>query len=151
MAKNSFVRFYRLDNAAYKAQTSKDANGIYLNIDKINAIALNYDNLGTQVKEKCVLAEELGHYYMDATYSPYCKDLQVVSKQELKAKKWAYNVLISYEDLRRAILKGKTSILSLAEHFEVTNDFMSRCINFYLDKYGQILTKEEMRQLAFNF
>lgn len=129
----------------------EDANGIYLNIDKINAIALNYDNLGTQVKEKCVLAEELGHYYMDATYSPYCKDLQVVSKQELKAKKWAYNVLISYEDLRRAILKGKTSILSLAEHFEVTNDFMSRCINFYLDKYGQILTKEEMRQLAFNF
>lgn len=122
----------------------EDANGIYLNIDKINAIALNYDNLGTQVKEKCVLAEELGHYYMDATYSPYCKDLQVVSKQELKAKKWAYNVLISYEDLRRAVLSGKTSILPLAEYFDVTTQFMSNCIAFYLEKYGYIITEEEM-------
>lgn len=129
----------------------EDANGIYLNIDKINAIALNYDSFGTYIEEKCVLAEELGHYYMDATYSPYCQDLQIISKQELKAKKWAYNVLIPFEDLRRAILKGKTSILSLAEHFGVTNDFMCKCINFYLDKYGQIITKEEMQQLAFNF
>ena len=33
MAKNSIVKFYRLDNAAYKAQTSKDANGIYFITD----------------------------------------------------------------------------------------------------------------------
>ena len=37
----------------------KDANGIYINIDKVNAIALNYDNIGTYIEEKCVLAEEL--------------------------------------------------------------------------------------------
>lgn len=30
---NNFVKFYRLDNAAYKAQTSKDANGIYFITD----------------------------------------------------------------------------------------------------------------------
>ena len=37
----------------------EDADGIYINIDKINAIALNYDRLGTYVEEKCILAEEL--------------------------------------------------------------------------------------------
>lgn len=37
----------------------EDADGIYINIDKINAIALNYDKLGTYVEEKCILAEEL--------------------------------------------------------------------------------------------
>lgn len=122
----------------------EDADGAYINIDKINAIALNYDNIGTYVEEKCVLAEELGHYYYDATYSLYCQDLQVISKQERKAKKWAYNVLVPYEDLRRAVLSGKTSILPLAEYFDVTTQFMSNCIAFYLEKYGYIITEEEM-------
>ncbi len=83
----------------------EDANGIYINIDKINAIALNYDELGTYIEEKQTLAEELGHYYMDATYSPYCKDLQLISKQEYRAKKWAYYTLIPYEKLKLAIKK----------------------------------------------
>lgn len=126
----------------------EDINGAFINVEKINIIALNYDELGTYVDEKCTLAEELGHYYYDATYSPYCEDLQVISKQERKAKKWAYNILIPFEDLRRAILNGKTSISSLAEYFNVTIQFMSRCITFYLEKYGQIITNEEMLQVS---
>lgn len=122
----------------------ENADGIYINIDKLNAIALNYDNLGSYIEEKCVLAEELGHYYYDATYSPYCKNLNIISKQEYKAKKWAYNTLIPYENLRRAILNGKTSILSLADYFNVTTQFVSKCIDFYIQKYGYILTDEEM-------
>lgn len=82
----------------------EDCNGIYLNYDKINAIALNFDELGTYVEEKCTLAEELGHYYMDATYS-LCADKTFIDKQEYRAKKWSYNVLIPYEDLKSAILK----------------------------------------------
>lgn len=126
----------------------EDADGVYINIDKINAIALNYNNLDTSLDEKCVLAEELSHYYMDATYSPYCNDLQVISKQERKAMKLAYNMLIPFEDLRRAILSGKTTLLLLAEHFDVTVQFMSKCITFYLEKYGYIITEEEMLQVS---
>lgn len=37
---NSFVKFYRLSEAAYNAQTSKDANGIYFITDK-NRIVVN--------------------------------------------------------------------------------------------------------------
>lgn len=37
----------------------EDCTGIYLNYDKINAIALNYDEIGTYLEEKCTLAEEL--------------------------------------------------------------------------------------------
>ena len=114
----------------------EDANGAYINIDKINAIALNYNNIGTYIEEKCVLAEELGHYYYDATYSLYCQDLQVISKQERKAKKCAYNVLVPYEDLRRAIKNGLTTVYSLANYFEVTEAFISKCISFYIEKYG---------------
>ena len=83
----------------------EDAEGIFINIDKINAIALNYNELGTYIAEKQTLAEELGHYYMDATYSPYCQNLQIISKQEYRAKKWAYYALSPYEKLKSAFKK----------------------------------------------
>ncbi len=82
----------------------EDCNGIYLNYDKINAIALNYDKLGTYIEEKCTLAEELGHFYMDATYPASCTNKILIDKQEYRAKKWSYYVLIPFENLRRAIL-----------------------------------------------
>lgn len=83
----------------------EDVNGMYMNYHNINAIALNYDNLGTYIDEKCVLAEELGHYYMDATYPAYSNDKVLINKQEYRAKKWSYYVLIPFENLKSAILK----------------------------------------------
>lgn len=83
----------------------EDCNGFLLNIDNINAIALNYNNLGTYVDEKCTLAEELGHYYMDATYPASCNNKNLISKQEYRAKKWSYYTLIPFENLKLAINK----------------------------------------------
>ena len=81
----------------------ENAYGIFLNIDKINAIALNYSELNTNVDEKCVLSEELGHYYMDATYPVNTKDQILIDKQEYRAKKWSYYALIPFENLKSAI------------------------------------------------
>lgn len=83
----------------------EDVNGMYLNYQNINAIVLNYDRLGTYIDEKCTLAEELGHYYMDATYPASTTDRILIQKQEYRAKKWSYNVLIPFENLKSAILK----------------------------------------------
>lgn len=83
----------------------EDVNGLYLNYQNINAIALNYDRLGTYIDEKCTLAEELGHYYMDATYPASTIDNILIQKQEYRARKWSYNVLIPFENLKSAILK----------------------------------------------
>ena len=55
--------------------------------------------------EKETLAEELGHYYQDATYPINCTDTTLISKQEYRAKKYARMVLIPYENLKLAILK----------------------------------------------
>lgn len=112
----------------------EDCNGIYLNYDKINAIALNYDEFGTYIDEKCVLAEELGHYYCDATYSLY-SDTTTISKKEFRAKKWSYNILIPFEELKTAVLSGLENIYELAEYFEVTVEYMQNAINFYKNKY----------------
>ena len=77
---------------------------MFLNYDKLNAIALNYKNIDNSREEKCVLSEELGHYYMDATYNYANIDQVVFDKQEYRAKKWSYYVLIPFEKLKSAIL-----------------------------------------------
>lgn len=81
----------------------ENAYGAFINIDKINAIALNYDEFGTSLEEKQTLAEELGHYFYDATYPISCTDTALISKQEYRAKKWSYYALIPYEKLKLAI------------------------------------------------
>ena len=79
-----------------------DIEGIFLNYQNIKAIGLNYKKIKTQSKEKCILAEELAHYYCDATYK-IDSDFQLISKQEYRAKKWCINTLIPFENLQRAI------------------------------------------------
>ena len=83
----------------------EDVNGMYINYCNVNAIALNYDRFGTYIDEKCTLAEELGHYYMDATYPASSTDKILIDKQEYRAKKWSYFTLIPFQKLKLAILK----------------------------------------------
>lgn len=82
----------------------QDVNGMYMNYCNVNAIALNYDELGTYIDEKCTLAEELGHYYMDATYPASTTNKILIDKQEYRAKKWSYYILIPFEKLKLAVL-----------------------------------------------
>lgn len=121
----------------------ENTNGMYLNYNKIKAIVLDYKNFETSINEKCVLAEELGHYYMDATYpaSTTYKDKELIDKQEYRAKKWSYYILVPFENLKEAIQSGITTIYELAEYFEVTIEYMKNCVNFYNSKYrkGKLL------------
>ena len=106
--------------------------GMFINIDKINAITLN-KNL-TNYQEKSTLAEELRHYYYNATYPVTCSNTQLISKQEYRARKWAYNVLIPIDDLIFAFKKGLDNIEDLSEYFEVPSRFMSECIDYYRER-----------------
>lgn len=64
-----------------------EINGIYLFYQNYNAIGLNYKKLNTVTKEKCTLAEELGHYYYDSYYT-LNSDKTFIEKQEYRALKW---------------------------------------------------------------
>ena len=105
MELNSLYNIAEKENIKIYDWQIEDVDGMYLNYHNINAIALNYDRLGTYVDEKCTLAEELGHYYMDATYPASSTDKILIDKQEYRAKKWSYYVLIPFENLKSAILK----------------------------------------------
>lgn len=107
-----------------------NVNGAFINYEGINAIAMNYRNIDTEAKEKCVLAEELGHYYYDATYSPLCTDTVLISKQEYRARKWAIKTLIP---LKKLIEKNSGYIYELADEFGVTEDLITFAYQYYLD------------------
>ena len=48
---------------------------------------MDYSKIETYTEEKCLLAEELGHYYYDAYYC-LSSDKEYIDKQEYKALKW---------------------------------------------------------------
>lgn len=107
-----------------------DVNGAFINYEGINAIAMNYKNIKTSAKEKCVLAEELGHYYYDATYSPFCTDASIISKQEYRARKWAIKTLIPFKKL---IEKHSEYIYELADDFDITEDLVAFAYQYYME------------------
>lgn len=107
-----------------------NVNSVFINYNNINAIAMNYKNIDTIAKEKCVLAEELGHYYYDATYSPFCSDSTFISKQEYKAKKWAMKTLVPISHFQT--LKSNY-LCELAEEFGVTEDMIKFAYQYYLE------------------
>lgn len=80
----------------------EDTSGAYINYDKLNVILYDSSKLSSSINKKETLAEELGHYYYSATYK-FNSSLQFVSKQEYKAKKYSYNMLIPFEKLKSAI------------------------------------------------
>jgi hypothetical protein len=114
-----------------------ECNGIFLNKDKHNIIALN-NKISSSNEEKEILAEELGHHFKSATYPVTCTNCIIIAKNEYKAKEWAYEYLIPYKDLQEAVGKGILTRDELADFFDVTSDFMQRCLEFYIGKYGQI-------------
>ncbi len=111
----------------------ENANGAFINYKDINAIVLDYKKLDTSTKEKTVLAEELGHYYCDATYSLFCTDMNYISKQEYKAKKWAFKALVSPKQIKKLISKGITYSYQIADELGVSEDLVSTAYEYYLE------------------
>ena len=80
----------------------EDTTGAYINYDKINVILYDSTKLETTNEKKETLAEELGHYYTDSTYK-FTSSKEFIDKQEYKARKYSFNILIPFEKLKLAI------------------------------------------------
>lgn len=102
-------------------------------------ILIRQDMSGCQ--KACVLAEELGHYY---TTAGDILDQSDVSnkKQERTARLWAYNKMITLEKLVAAKEAGCRNGFEIAEHLEVTEEFLLEALECYRTKYGKGLQKD---------
>ena len=98
-----------------------------------NSIVIN-KRLKTNKERKCVLGEELGHYF---TSVGDILNLKIESnrKQEIRARNWAFQKLVPFDELILAHQQGYVNVYELAEYFDVTEDFMKEAILFYQRKY----------------
>lgn len=104
--------------------------GLYVD----QTITLN-TNIDTEKEKNCILAEELGHYH---TSFGDIRDQSKVEnkKQEIKARRWAYERLVGIIDIVNAYKAGVRNKYELAEYLNVTEIFIEEAIEHYKIKHG---------------
>lgn len=95
-------------------------------------IAVDPFLLTSEQDEKMKLVHELGHCVQGAFYNPY-SPLDIKSRHEARAERWAIRRLIPYEKLLEIVGQGYTEYWELAEYFDVPCEFMCRAIEYYKD------------------
>lgn len=100
---------------------------------KGNRIAINKDL--SNYEKACVLAEELGHYYL--TVGDITNQNNINNrKQELLARQWGYNRHIGLLGLVNAFEHGCKNRYEIAEFLNVTLEYLNEAIEYYTSKYG---------------
>lgn len=104
---------------------------------KGNRIAINKSL--TEKEKKCIMAEELGHYYtafgdiLDQSSTPN-------RKQESRGRIMAYNKLIGLTGIIDSYNNHCQSLAESAEYLDVTEEFLLEALQYYKGKYGTCVT-----------
>lgn len=96
-------------------------------------IGIDPMKLESSEEEKVKLAHELGHCETGSFYNRY-SPCDIRGKHEQTANRWAVKKLVPKTELVRLLKKGFAR-WELAEHFEVTEDFINLAIRMYFE-YG---------------
>lgn len=99
-----------------------------------NRIAIR-KNIPTLREKACVLSEELGHYYTSAG-DILDQSFTSNQKQEYKARLWAYDKQIGLDGIISAYENGCQNLYEMAEHLDVTEEFLLEALQCYKSKYG---------------
>lgn len=97
-------------------------------------IGINKD-IDTRTEESCILAEELGHHYTTVGNIIH-PDVNGNTKQEKKARLWAYNKKIGLSGIVSSYKHGCRNLFEMAEHLDVTETFLKDALTAYREKYG---------------
>ena len=93
-------------------------------------------------EKACVLAEELGHHY--TTVGDILDQSKTENrKQEFKARIIAYNKMIGLSGIIDSYMAGCKNRFEIAEHLNITEDFLEEALVHYKSKYGLFTTFEE--------
>lgn len=129
-----------LDEADKEGITTKEKN--LCSADgriKGNKIAIRKDIPETQ--KACVLAEELGHYYL--TVGDISDQTKVENrKQECASRLWGYNRMIGLQGIISGYKASCQNRYELAKHLTVTEEFLQNALDCYRSKYGTFAEKD---------
>lgn len=93
------------------------------------------NNRATTNEKKCVLVEELGHYHLTIGDITDLKDINN-RKQELKARRYGYNLLIEPDDIVHAMKQGCNNRYELADFLNISEEFLEELIEDFKKQYG---------------
>ncbi|MGG7213493.1 ImmA/IrrE family metallo-endopeptidase [Clostridium nigeriense] len=89
----------------------------------------------TTNEKRCVLAEELGHYHLTIGDITDLKDINN-RKQELKARRYGYKLLIEPDDIVHAMKQGCNNRYDLADFLNISEEFFEELIEDFKRQYG---------------
>ncbi|MDF2586647.1 MAG: putative phage protein [Anaerocolumna sp.] len=107
----------------------KGLKGLY--IDGCIAIDKNL----TQREKGCILAEEIGHH-LTSVGDILDQSNDNNRKQEYKARLVSYDIQIGLQGIIDSYEAGCTSLYSMAEFLDVTEDYLNEALDTYKNKYG---------------
>lgn len=114
--------------------SSPNIKGLYAD----NTIAIN-KALSTKAERSCILAEELGHHYTSAGNILDQNDV-ANHKQEFRARVYGYNLLIGLRGIIQAYEAGCRNLYEMAEHLDVTEEYLKEALECYRKKHGIFAT-----------
>lgn len=100
---------------------------------------------------RTIFAEELGHHFTSSgnglahKYLSY-RDRLSISKTEYRAMRWGALYLIPLDEFIKAIAEGLREVWELAEHFDVTEEFIKFRIS--LPDYQHFLSETAGRRFC---
>ena len=100
-----------------------------MDADRNCAVIIDQKKIKTNAEELVMTAHEVGHCETGAFYNKHILDLR--SRCEYRADKWAIKKLIPKDELISAFENGIMEIWELAEYFGVTEEFMIQACEFY--------------------
>lgn len=92
-------------------------------------------SLRTSREKSCVLAEEVAHHLVNVGDLTNYNDANSW-KQEQKGRTLAYHILIQPQDIISAYEAGCRNRYELAEHLDVTEEFLTDAIERFRQIYG---------------
>lgn len=89
----------------------------------------------TETEKACVLAEEIGHHETSYGNILSLTDLSAI-KQEMRARRWAHNKMLSLNDLIVSFEKGCRNKYEIAEYLNLTEDFLEEALCHFSKIHG---------------
>lgn len=112
---------------------SQDTKSLAVYIDGKYAVALDVSKLKTNADIVAALAHELGHCKTHSFYN-INNILDVRTKHEYNADKWACENLLPKDEMLEAFHQGYVEVWQLAEYFEVSENLVKKALWIYFDK-----------------
>lgn len=135
METTSLYNVLENEHIHYSNHRLVNSSGMIAHYQDVTAIIVDETKTNTTISRNTVLIQELGHFYSGSYYktnSPY----ELIDKMEYKADKKSWEKFFPYEQIKKLMKKGLTTVTQLAEYFDVEAPYMARCVNYYYNQYN---------------